>query len=172
MNTKLSAVIVAGVAVAIAVPALTSAQAPAPTQFTQLTLNFTEKDTNDFAFIDHPPKTKFGRQGPNKLSNGDQLLFRSSMLDAAKKRVGALDATCMVTGAGNGRFSQANSTCHGMVTLPGGQLALQVGGKVFTATTNGAITGGTGIYEGATGSFTSIGEESSKDTFHIWVPVK
>jgi hypothetical protein len=172
MNSKLAAVLGAGVAVAAAVPALTSAQAPAPTNFAQSTFVLTEADTNDFAFLDHPPKTKFGRQGPRKISNGDQLVFRSKLLDAAKTRVGALDATCMITGAGNGRFTQANAICHATFTVPGGQLFAQVGGKPFSGTTSGGITGGTGNYEGATGSFTSVGEESSKDTFHVWVPVK
>jgi hypothetical protein len=172
MNSKLAAVLGAGVAVAVAVPTLTSAQAPAPTNFAESTFVLTEADTNDFAFLDHQPKTKFGPQGPRKLSNGDQLVFRSKLLDAAKKRVGALDASCMITAAGNGRFSQANATCHAAFAVPGGQLFAQVGGKPFSGTTSGGITGGTGNYEGATGSFTSVGEENSKDTFHVWVPVK
>ncbi|MDQ3850267.1 MAG: hypothetical protein M3296_06600 [Actinomycetota bacterium] len=137
------------------------------------TLKFTEKDTNDFSFIDNPPKTKLGRQGPEKLSNGDQLAFRQLFVDAARKTVGALDATCLITGAGNGRFDQASSTCHGTATVPGGQLFLSVGGKPFrTDTTRGAITGGSGRYEGAVGSFVSVGENNSRDTIHIWVPKK
>lgn len=143
------------------------------TALTQKTLKFTEQDANDFAFIDHSPKTKLGKQGPEKLSNGDQIAFRSYLLDATKKRVGALDATCFVTGAGNGKFEQVNGTCHGTMTVPGGQLFVSVGGKPFAnATTSGAVTGGTGTYEGATGSFTSVGENNSKDTFHLWIPSK
>lgn len=139
--------------------------------FTQQTLRFTEQDTNDFSFIDNPPKTTFGKEGPEKLSNGDQLVFRAYLVDDAKKRVGALDATCMVTGAGNGTFEKANSTCHSTMTVPGGQLFVSVGGTPFaTPTTTGAVTGGTGRYDGATGSFTSVGENRSKDTFHVWIP--
>lgn len=182
MSAKLvgpAAAAAAVAAVVVAVPALTSAQSPAPTdvaavtQFTQKTVSFTEKDGNDFAFLDHAPRTTLGKHGPKKLSNGDQLVFRAFLLNGAKKRVGALDATCMVTGAGNGRFGQFNGTCHGTMTVPGGQLFVAVGGKPFaSSTTNGAVTGGTGSYEGAIGGFTSVGENNSKDTIHVWVPVK
>ena len=59
------------------------------------------------------------------------------------------------------------------MTVPGGQLFLSVGGKPFaTNTTSGAVSGGTGTYEGAIGSFTSVGEDNSKDTIHIWIPSK
>jgi hypothetical protein len=173
MNAKLAALAATGIVAAVAVPTLTSAQGPAVTQFAQRTLTFTEKDTNDFAFIDHTPRTKFTKNGPRKLSNGDQLVFRSTLVDEAGARAGALDATCMITGAGNGRFDKANSTCHATVSLRDGQLFLQVGGKPFASdTTSGAVTGGTGAYDGATGSFSSVGDENSKDTFQILVPVK
>ena len=142
-------------------------------KLTEKMLNFTERETDDFAFIDNAPRTKLGEQGPEELSNGDQLAFRSLMIGAGNKSVGALDATCLITAANGGRFDQASSTCHATVTIPGGQLFLSVGGKPFaTDTTRGAVTGGNGDYEGATGSFTSVGEETSKDTFHIWVPEK
>ena len=143
------------------------------TKLTQKTLTFTEQDTDDFAFVDNPPKTTVGEEGPQKLSNGDQLAFRSNLLDGAKKRVGTLDATCLITGAGSGTFEQASSTCHATMTVPGGQLFLSVGGKPFASdTTTGAVSGGTGTYEGAIGGFTSSGEDNSKDTIHIWIPSK
>jgi hypothetical protein len=40
------------------------------------------------------------------------------------------------------------------------------GGKSIT----GAVTGGTGDYAGATGSFTSPQKDNTTDTFTIWVP--
>ncbi|MEA2190935.1 MAG: hypothetical protein QOI73_1056 [Solirubrobacteraceae bacterium] len=142
-------------------------------KLTQKTLKFTEADTDNFALVDNAPKTKFGKDGPEKLSNGDQLAFQSQMLDGAKKRVGSLDATCLVTAANSGKFEDASSTCHATVTVPGGQLFIGVGGKPFASnTTTGAVTGGTGAFDGATGSFTSVGENNSKDTFHIWIPKK
>ncbi len=143
-------------------------------ELSEMTLKFSEKDSDAFGFVDNPPRTEVGEQGPQRLSNGDQLVFRTEMLDAAKKKVGDLDVSCTVTDAGStGRFDQARNTCHATVTLPGGQLFLGVGGKPFAAdTTRGAVTGGTGRYEGATGSFTSVGETNSQDTFHIYLPKK
>lgn len=39
----------------------------------QSTLTFTEKDPGDLSFVDNPPATKLGRQGPEKLSDGDHI---------------------------------------------------------------------------------------------------
>jgi hypothetical protein len=144
------------------------------TKLSEKTLKFTEKDTNDFGFVDNPPKTKPGKQGPEKVSNGDQLSFRASLLDSAKKTVGALDATCLITGAGGGRAVKASGTCQGTATVPGGSLFLGVGGKgvLGSSNTSGAVTGGSGKYAGATGSFTSVGGENSRDTYHIFLPKK
>jgi hypothetical protein len=54
--------------------------------------------------------------------------------------------------------------------VPDGQLALNVGGEIAQDVT-GAIVGGTGKYEGATGTFTSksLGGETT-DTFNITLP--
>jgi hypothetical protein len=174
MSSKLAAVLAAAVATAVAVPALTSAQTAArDLQFKERTLTFTEKDSNDFGFVDNPPKTTVGKQGPRRLSIGDALVFRTFLLDDAGTRAGSLDAACTVTGAGNGRLSQVNATCHVTVTVPGGQLFVGVGGKPFArSTTSGAVTGGTGAYAGATGTFHSDGASNAKDTFDILVPVR
>ena len=56
----------------------------------------------------------------------------------------------------SGTFEQAVSTCQGTATVPGGTITLAVGGKVFGKRTEGSITGGTGTYARATGSFTSV----------------
>lgn len=164
-------VVATALAVVLGGVAVSSCGDDSGTKLTEKTLKFTEADTDNFAFVDNPPKTKLGEEGPEELSNGDQLAFQSEMLNDAKKRVGSLDATCLITAAGSGEFEDASSTCHATVTLPGGQLFVSVGGKPFaTDTTRGAISGGTGTYEGAIGSFTSVGEENSKDTFHFWIP--
>jgi hypothetical protein len=140
-------------------------------KFDEQTLKYTERDTNDFGFVDAPPKTKMGNQGPEKTSPGDILTFRSDVVDAAKKRVGDLNATCTITKSGGG-FDNSQATCLGTVTLPGGNLSLAVGGKVFGGVTRGSVVGGTGKYEGAIGSFSSTNSDNapSHDTFHIFVP--
>jgi hypothetical protein len=135
------------------------------------TLTFSEKDTMSLGFLDNPPKAKQGPQGPQSLSNADQLTRSFLILDAAKKTVGTVDSSCTVTNAGSGAFDEASAVCQGTFTLPGGQLFVSLGGKPFApVTTHGAVTGGTGTYEGAIGSFTSEGANNSRDTFHIYIP--
>ena len=137
------------------------------------TLSFTERDTDEFGFIDAPPKTEVGHEGPEKLSNADQTTFSSDLLDASKKDVGDLDATCIAVRA-TGRFDTSSQVCTGVVTIPGGSVTLNVGGKVFQegVTLRGAVVGGSGEYAGATGSFTSTGGEDqpSKTNLTLFVP--
>jgi hypothetical protein len=135
------------------------------------TLNFTERETDEFGFVDAPPRTRLGREGPERLSNGDQLTFSSDLLDSSKKDVGDLDATCIATRA-TGRFDTSNTVCTGVATIPGGSVTLTVGGKAFQegVDTRGAVVGGTGEYAGATGSFVSTVNGQSKDTITLFVP--
>jgi hypothetical protein len=137
------------------------------------TLTFTERDTNFFSFFDNIPKTKVGPDGPEKLSNGDQLTFASDLLDASKRDVGDLDVTCVFTRPG--RMDDSSAVCTGVMTIPGGSLTASVGGTAFAqgaqegAKTKGAILGGTGEYAGATGDFEST-NEPSRDTIHVFLP--
>jgi hypothetical protein len=121
-----------------------------------------------------PQRTTVGREGPERLSNADQLTFSSDLLDASNKDVGDLDATCIATRA-TGRFDTSSQVCTGVMTVPGGSLTLSVGGRVFQegVTLQGAVVGGSGEYAGATGSFTSTesGENRpSRDTVTLFVP--
>jgi hypothetical protein len=136
------------------------------------TLKFSEKNSQDFGYSDAPPKTKFGKQGPQRLSPGDVLAFRNPLVGAGGKVAGELDATCAVTHAGT--FKTARVACQGTATVPGGQLALNVGGLFGGgATTRGSIVGGTGDYKGAGGTFASTNSNGpSKDTFEIQIPKK
>jgi hypothetical protein len=138
-------------------------------KFDEQTLKYTERDTNDFGFVDAPPKTTMGKQGPEKLSSGDIVTFRAGLVRGSAA-VGDLDATCTIT-KGAGTFDQSRGTCLGTASLPGGTLTLAVGGKPFFGNhTTGSVVGGSGKYEGATGGFTSVGDNHSRDTFHIFVP--
>jgi hypothetical protein len=149
------------------------------------TLTLTERDTDFFSFVDAPPKTKLGPDGPEKVSNGDQLTFASDLLDGSKKDVGDSDITCVFTrttgqprrGLSAGGLDSSSAVCTGVLTVPGGSLTASVGGKAFAEgaqegqTTKGSILGGTGAYAGATGDFSSKGEPSV-DTVHLFVPKK
>jgi hypothetical protein len=134
------------------------------------TLHYNEKETNNFGFFDNPPKAKVSQQGPDMLTDGDVITFSSDMTDASGKDVGDIDASCVDTR--KGRFDQASLSCHGTITLPKGQLFVTVGGPkaIGANTTRGAVVGGTGDYAGATGTFTSVGQQNSKDTFKLFIP--
>lgn len=137
------------------------------------TLRFTEQETEDFGFADSPPKTKLGEQGPEKLSPSDEITFRADFVDAAKKDIGDLDVVCTITKGG--RFDTSSQQCIGTATVPGGTLTLSAGGRIFGEdSTNGAVIGGTGKYEGATGNFesTETSRGQSRDVIHVFLPKK
>jgi hypothetical protein len=138
--------------------------------FDEKTLVYTERESDDFGFVDAPPRTRLGRQGPERFSPGDQMTFRAELLKGGKD-VGDLDVTCAITKGGG--FEEMSGTCHATATLAGGTLTLAAGGKVFADDkTEGSVVGGSGAYEGAIGGFTSTSGEDrpSRDTFHIFVP--
>ena len=89
------------------------------------TLTLTERDTDYFNFVDAPPKTKLGSDGPENVSNGDQLTFASDLLSESKKDVGDSDVTCVFTrttgqprrGLSAGRMDSASAVCTGVMTL-------------------------------------------------------
>jgi hypothetical protein len=120
-----------------------------------------------FNFIDNPP-----RQGRNAAPlMGDQFAFSSELLTKSGKHAGFIDATCMVTRGGQ----RGAGTCYGTFLLKGGQLA---GIAAINFASEGvdhiAIVGGTGVYEGVTGSIASHsrGDNSpfTDDTVHLTFP--
>ena len=135
------------------------------------TFKITEKDTNDFSFTDNPPRTKLGPDGPEKMSGGDVLAFRSNLIRAGKD-VGDLFAEC--TAISGTSFENVGGDCTGVYELPEGSLTGQVGGtRLFgRKTTTGIITGGTGDYFGASGTFVSPNndDEDTVTTIKINVP--
>ncbi len=138
------------------------------------TFTVDEREGEDsFAFVDAPPRTKVGEEGPEALSGGDVLTFQSDLLRNGKV-VGSLLAHCTVVKADNETFDKADLDCEGTYALPEGTMFIKVGGKdVFGAdSTDGAVTGGLGDYKGATGTFTSPNEEEgdTRSTFTISVP--
>jgi hypothetical protein len=141
----------------VAFAANSGAQAPGPQ-----TLVLKEKE-GQFAFIDQKPFNKKG--GPPRASLGDEIVLSNPLFDAADKRVGDLQAVCTTVKAG--REDKASYVCEGVAHLNTGDILLaarlkeQIGGVVVS----GAITGGTGPYANARGTFTSEGEEVATDTF-------
>ncbi len=128
-----------------------------------ITLRLVEKQVG-FNFIDNPPHQ--GRDAPPLM--GDQFVFTNELLTRSGAHAGFLDATCTVTRGGN----RGAGTCYGTFFLKGGQLAgIKFGGSGADQI---AVVGGTGVYEGVTGSIVSRsrGDNSpfSDDTIHLLFP--
>jgi hypothetical protein len=123
------------------------------------------------AFVDNPPEAKRTRDGePSRVSVGDIFALSVPIADQQRKRVGRLHEQCVVTVAGTPR--KANAVCTAVFALKDGQISAvfaQVGKRNPTAAITAAITGGTGVYAGARGTVTSVGNRdgTSTDTFEL-----
>jgi hypothetical protein len=152
--------VVAGAAAVVAAFAGTvSADHPGST-----TLTFVERNNlGTFRFIDVRPKSP--RPGA-RVSAGDMFVGSAPLFDAANtRREGKLFFKCTAI-VGAKRFPRAVFHCEATARLSNGTLAISVlftGGDV-----GGPVIGGTGAYEGASGSFTSDQRRrTAVDTIHF-----
>jgi hypothetical protein len=147
----------AGCVFLVAVGASVSAASAAPPAATgkSVTFHLVEKQIGG-NFIDNPP-----RQGMNAAPLiGDQFVFTSDLETRSGARAGSLDVTCTV--ARGGMRSQA--PCYGVYLLKGGQLmAMAVASFFGNAPTHVVIVGGTGVYQGVTGSVVSVSRGQNSD---------
>ena len=155
----LAAALVAAAVVAVPVLADTSPDGK--------TITFKELNKGSrFGFIDNPPKNSH-RKAP-KFSIGDQFVLANPLQDSAGAD-GELRAICTATKAApfNNNINGSHPICLGGFTLRDGTLYANVtdaSGKQ----TKGAITGGTGAYAGARGTFESVNTKSgSNDTITL-----
>ena len=112
-----------------------------------------------------------GRSSQKGLSPGSGFAFFAPLENSATKLVGGVNAFCIATRPSPGK--PIKGTCSGTAAVPGGTLALSVGGALGNSV-SGSIVGGTGKYAGATGTFSSVrrgGKNSPRiDTAHINLP--
>jgi hypothetical protein len=151
--------------VAVGVAAVVLAGCEDETTGSKETLTFSELDAEShFAQIgkypasrNAPPGSGFSLSIPLQEASGTDT-------------VGEMNVVCIATRPG-AQEPLLNGTCSGTADVPDGQLALIVGGEIAQDVT-GAIVGGTGKYEGATGTFTStsLGGGETTDTFNITLP--
>jgi hypothetical protein len=112
-----------------------------------------------FGYVDNPPRNKPHRRPV--FSIGDQFVL-ANPLAGTNGRIGELRATCALTKrapATDNGFTAAHPFCTGAFILKDGALfvqAVDAGGDV----TSGAVVGGTGLYAGARGTFTSATTKS------------
>jgi hypothetical protein len=133
---------------------------------TTKTLVFEERE-GPVGFVDSAPDAPKDDPRP---APGDQFTFSEDLADSSGEKVGMMNIACEATAPGKGG---GLGQCTGTATVPGGTIALSAGGAVFGKTTTGAVTGGTGSYAGASGSFTDAHDEESGEsriTFHLSLP--
>jgi hypothetical protein len=156
----LTVVLVASAALLAALAGTVNADHPGST-----TLTFVERNNQGtFEFIDVRPRST--RRGEPSVSPGDMFLGSNPLYNAANtRRQGKLFFKCTAI-VGAKRFERATFQCEGSARLSNGTLAISVlfkGGDP-----GGPVIGGTGAYEGASGSFTSDERRrTSVDTFHF-----
>ena len=150
MSSRILVLAAAGIA-AIGVAAPVLAQSGGGGQ----TITFRELNRGArFGYIDNAPKNRARRKPIYSI--GDQIVF-ANPLAGTNGRIGELRATCTITKrapATNNGFPAAHPFCTGAFILKDGALFVQVvdaGGDV----TSGAVVGGTGLYAGSRGTFTS-----------------
>jgi hypothetical protein len=133
------------------------------------TITFQELNKGSrFDYIDNPPRNK-PRRRPT-FSVGDQFAVGNPLKDSQGSD-GDLRALCTMTKralAPNGNnLNPARPVCTGAFTLRDGTLfvdAADLGAK----STQGAVTGGTGAYVGARGTFTSVSTKTgTNDTITL-----
>jgi hypothetical protein len=157
----LTVALLASAALVAAFAGTVSADHPGSTTLTLVERN----NLGTFEFVDIRPRSP--RRGENpRISPGDMFMGSSPLFDATNtRREGKLFFKCTaVTGAK--RFERATFLCEATARLSDGTLALSV---LFTGgVTGGPVIGGTGAYEGASGSFTSDERRrTSIDTLHF-----
>jgi hypothetical protein len=147
---------------ALAAAALTdsgaSAQSPAGR-----TINLTELEKG--STFKHVRNTKTKSTRANSL--GDVIVFTNPLADASGQVVGKLHASCATT-VGARNFLKSRMTCNGSLVLRDGTLTFQAAFKVSASTVTGAVTGGTGAYANARGTFVSKDDRgNSQDTITL-----
>jgi hypothetical protein len=136
-----------------------TAQVPGPRT---LTFNEVNKGST-FGVVDNPPRSPRRQGFPTRASVGDAIALSQPLADQAGQRAGTIHVSCTATTPG--RFDKAAFVCHAMTRLRDGNIALEAAVRFADNEVTGAITGGTGAYNGARGTFTSRGERPTVDTF-------
>jgi hypothetical protein len=119
------------------------------------TITFQELEKGStFNFIDNAPTSELKHGFPVKISAGDQFVGTNPLTSGGKK-IGQLRTFCVATKSVSAKnFDGAGFMCNGTFVFGNGTLVASAvigshGG------TEGAITGGTGIYANANGTFVS-----------------
>lgn len=135
----LTTLFVAGLAVA-AVPAITSGQSSGVRTIT------VQEKVGRIKMDDLAPRSK-----GNRISQGDRLVTTQTLFSAPGKRSGTLYTDCTGVGPTKALFAGARLLCTISYGFADGQV-IAAGATSLQRSSRLAIVGGTGVYEGASGS--------------------
>jgi hypothetical protein len=131
------------------------------------TRTFVERNNlGTFRFVDLPPRSRGG--GEPSVSAGDVVVGSNRLYNAAnERRVGKFFFECRAL-VRKRRFGFVPFRCAGTFELSRGTLHLEALVRFRQDTIRGAITGGTGAFEGASGGITFDNRRrTSVDTVHF-----
>jgi len=113
-------------------------------------ITFTEPEQgSSFHYVDNAPKGKLKHGFPTKISAGDELVLWNPLVSGGK-RIGHLQAFCVASRSAR-KFPNAEWECTGTYVFGSGTLTATA--RISHKGAEGAITGGTGSYVGASGVF-------------------
>jgi len=130
------------------------------------TLTFQEPEKGStFRYIDNPPHAATKHGFPTSISAGDEIVI-TNPLKQGSKTIGKLRARCTSTAnvkkINDNAFVNAHFICEGVFTF--GNSMLFGNAAIIKGGTEGVITGGTGKYAGARGTFVSKESKGSSTT--------
>jgi hypothetical protein len=131
------------------------------------TLTFVERNNlGTFRFVDLPPRSR--SQGEPTVSPGDVVVGSNHLYDESnERRVGRFFFQCRAI-VRRARFERVPFLCTGAFRLSGGTLTFDAVVTFSQDPIRGAVTGGTGAYEGASGGVTFDNRRrTSVDTVHF-----
>jgi hypothetical protein len=128
-------------------------------ELTEQTLTLTEGKITETPSLDVPPT--------NKISTGDRLVSSKPLFDeSGENRRGTVYLDCMAADA-----DKSLAMCTGMIELDDGGLSFS---ETFDASANeehiATINGGTGAYDGATGSLIAGVDGTNRYEFRLFLP--
>jgi hypothetical protein len=160
-SALLAVTVVTGIALVAGLTGTGSADHPG-----SQTLTFIERNNlGTFRIVDLPPRAR-GEGG--SVSAGDVVVGSNRLYDASnERRVGKFFFQCRAI-LGKRNFERAPFRCDGSFELRRGTLQLEALVRFGQRTIQGAITGGTEAFEGASGGVTFFNRaRTSMDTVHF-----
>jgi len=145
-------------AVFAAIVSSSKAQAPGP----QTLILKENTKAEKFTFVDAARPFAKNPKRPTP-SMGDYFVFYSPLSDTAGARQGSLEAQCTIIKLSK-KAKQEVDLCQGVISLKNGDIFLSARVTEQSENVTGAITGGTGAYANARGTFTSVGDNNATDT--------